>query len=104
AVVTGVRRGIGLALAEALAVAGADVIGVSASLEPSGSEAQQRVERAGRRFTAVQADLGDRAAVADLCATLRDGDRPVDILCNNAGTIHRAPAAEHGDADWDRVL
>ena len=104
AVVTGARRGIGLALAEALAGAGADVVGVSASLEPEGSEAQRRVEALGRSFTPIAADLADREAVRALAARLRALGRPVDVLVNNAGTIRRAPAAEHADADWDHVL
>jgi 2-deoxy-D-gluconate 3-dehydrogenase len=104
AVVTGCRRGIGLAMADALAGAGADIIGVSAALEPTGSEAARRVEAHGRTFTPFQVDLADRAAVAAFAAGLLAGDRPVDILVNNAGTIRRAPAAEHTDADWDHVL
>jgi 2-deoxy-D-gluconate 3-dehydrogenase len=104
AVVTGVRRGIGLAMAEALAAAGADIIGVSASLEAEGSEAQRRVEALGRSFTALQADFADPEAVRALAADLRGGSRPVDILVNNAGTIRRAPAASHPDADWEHVL
>ena len=102
AVVTGAKRGIGLAIAEALAVAGADVIGVSATQELEGSEAQRRVEAAGRTFTAYRTDLGDRAAVTELGAEL--AARSVDILVNNAGTIERAPAAEHPLEMWDRVL
>ncbi|MFB9450459.1 SDR family oxidoreductase [Dactylosporangium vinaceum] len=104
AVVTGCRRGIGLGLAEALAAAGADIIGVSAALEDTGSEAARRVTAHGRSFTPYRADLADRAAVRALAARLRDSDRPVDILVNNAGTIRRAPAAEHTDEDWDHVL
>jgi len=104
AVVTGVRRGIGLAIGEALAAAGADVVGVSASLEPDGSAARERIEAQGRRFWPFAADLGDRDAVRDLLSSLRDLGRPIDILVNNAGTIHRAPAAEHDDDAWDRVL
>ncbi|WP_433220961.1 SDR family oxidoreductase [Dactylosporangium sp. CS-047395] len=100
AVVTGCRRGIGLAIAEALAAAGADIIGVSASMEDHGSEAAARVTAHGRSFTPIRADLSDRAAVHELA----DGLRDVDILINNAGTIRRAPAAEHSDADWDHVL
>ena len=92
AVVTGARRGIGLAIAEALAWSGADVIGVSVSLEPEGGEARRRV------------DLGDRDAVRDLLERLEELDRPVDILVNDAGTIHRAPAAEHALEAWDGVL
>lgn len=104
AVVTGARRGIGLAIAAALAEAGADVTAVSAQLEPEGSEVQRRVEAAGRRFAGLRADLGDRGAVAGLADQLNSARRPVDILVNNAGTIARAPAAEHGDEIWDRVL
>ena len=103
AVVTGARRGIGLAMAEALAAAGADIVAVSAQLETSGSEVEQAVRRHGRSFTGHRVDLADRAAVTALAARLAAG-RPVDILVNNAGTIRRAPAVEHTDDDFDQVL
>ena len=102
AVVTGSRRGIGLAIASALARAGADIIAVSASLEESGSEVEKRVRMAGRGFTGHRVDFADRQAVTRLAAEL--SATPVDILVNNAGTIARAPAAEHPDDLWDRVL
>jgi 2-dehydro-3-deoxy-D-gluconate 5-dehydrogenase len=104
AVVTGARRGIGRAMARALAEAGADVIGVSANLETSGSAVEKDVTGAGRRFEAIQADFADPAAVRALGEDLAGRERPVDILVNNAGTIRRAPAAEHTDADWELVL
>ena len=104
AVVTGARRGLGLAMATALAAAGADVVGVSAQLEDAGSQVQQAVEGHGRSFTGIRADLADRAATAALAETLCTLDRPVDVLVNNAGTIERAPALEHSDDSWDRVL
>ncbi|MFE4227910.1 2-dehydro-3-deoxy-D-gluconate 5-dehydrogenase KduD [Arthrobacter sp. NPDC056886] len=104
AVVTGAKRGLGRAMAEALAAAGADIIGVSATLEPEGSEVAQAVESLGREFTARTVDFSDRAAVGALGAELAAMDRPVDILVNNAGTIERAPAAEHSDDLWDHVL
>jgi 2-deoxy-D-gluconate 3-dehydrogenase len=104
AVVTGVRRGIGLAIAEALAAAGADVFGASAAIEQDGGAARERVEAHGRRFWSFAADLADRDATTVLLDRLRALRRPIDILVNNAGTIHRAPAAEHPDAAWDRVL
>ena len=104
AVVTGARRGIGRAMARALAEAGADVIGVSAKLEESGSDVEKDVTAAGRTFEAIRADLADRKGVAELGRQLAGRDRPVDILVNNAGTIRRAPAAEHPLADWDHVL
>ncbi|MFD7453802.1 SDR family oxidoreductase [Kitasatospora sp. NPDC059827] len=104
AVVTGARRGIGRAMARALAEAGADVIGVSANLEESGSEVEKDVLAAGRSFEALRTDFADPDAVRALGADLAGRERPVDILVNNAGTIRRAPAAEHPDADWDLVL
>ncbi|MFI7400548.1 SDR family oxidoreductase [Streptomyces sp. NPDC049541] len=104
AVVTGARRGIGRAMARALAEAGADIIGVSATLEASGSAVEKDIHAAGRSFEAVRTDFADPAAVRALGADLAGRERPVDILVNNAGTIRRAPAADHTDADWDLVL
>jgi len=51
ALVTGCKRGIGYAMAEGLAEAGADIIGVSATLETSGSKIEEAVEAAGKKFT-----------------------------------------------------
>jgi 2-deoxy-D-gluconate 3-dehydrogenase len=102
ALVTGCSRGIGRAAAVALAAAGADIVGVSASLE-AGSEVAAEVEAHGRSFRAFRCDLADRAAVYELVADVRR-DAEIDILVNNAGTIARAPAAEHPDEFWDRVL
>jgi 2-deoxy-D-gluconate 3-dehydrogenase len=104
AVVTGARRGIGRAVARALAEAGADVIGVSAALESSGSDVEKDVVAAGRAFEAIRTDFADPEAVRALGEDLAGRARPVDILVNNAGTIRRAPAAEHPDADWELVL
>lgn len=104
AVVTGARRGIGLAMARALAQAGADVIGVSAQLEARGSQVQQAVESAGRAFAAYRCDFADRAATSALAEDLCRLMRPVDILVNNAGTIARAPALDYSDEAWDHVL
>jgi 2-deoxy-D-gluconate 3-dehydrogenase len=104
AVVTGARRGIGRAMARALANAGADVIGVSATLEETGSDVEKDVVAAGRSFEALRTDFADPVAVRALGAELAGRERPVDILVNNAGTIRRAPAAEHPGADWDLVL
>jgi 2-dehydro-3-deoxy-D-gluconate 5-dehydrogenase len=104
AVVTGARRGIGLAIADALAAAGADIVAVSAHIESDGGEVAQRVRDRGRDCSVVRADLADRSAVAELAARLAAWPRPVDILVNNAGAIARAPAARHTDGDWDRIL
>jgi 2-dehydro-3-deoxy-D-gluconate 5-dehydrogenase len=103
AVVTGARRGIGRAMAEALAAAGADVIGVSAQLEDD-SDVGRAVQERGRSFEPLRCDFADGSAVAALGAELAGRDRAPDILVNNAGTIRRQPAAEHEPALWDEVL
>jgi 2-dehydro-3-deoxy-D-gluconate 5-dehydrogenase len=102
AVVTGPKRGIGYAMAEALAAAGADVIGVSATLEPNGSAVAAAVAAHGRSFESRTVDFADRDAVLALANEL--ANTAPDILVNNAGTIERAPAIEHPLASWDRVL
>ncbi|EAR49736.1 2-deoxy-D-gluconate 3-dehydrogenase [Oceanicola granulosus HTCC2516] len=104
ALVTGAKRGIGRSMAEALAGAGADIVGVSATLEEEGSAVGQAVEALGRSFRGYACDFSDRAALGAFIARLEaDGIVP-DILVNNAGTIRRKPAAEHEDALWDEVI
>lgn len=104
ALVTGCKRGIGKAIAEALAAAGADIVGVSASLETKGSAVSMAVEQLGRKFYAYQADFGDRKAVYEFVGRVREEHPRIDILFNNAGTILRKPATEHPDEYWDRVI
>jgi 2-deoxy-D-gluconate 3-dehydrogenase len=104
ALVTGCRRGIGRAIALALAEAGADVVGVSASMEPSGSQIEEEVTALGRRFHGYACDFADRTALHDFIQQVRNDVPRIDILVNNAGTILRKPAAEHSDEYWDRVL
>jgi 2-deoxy-D-gluconate 3-dehydrogenase len=104
ALVTGARRGIGRAMAVALAEAGADIIGVSASMEAEGSELERDVLSLGRRFTGYSCDFGDRNALYSLIEKLKRDFPVIDILVNNAGTILRKPAAEHPDDYWDNVI
>ncbi len=104
ALVTGAKRGVGLGMAEALAQAGADIIGVSASLDPAGSDVGNAVEALGRKFTGYACDFSDRAAVKAFTAKVVAENPQIDILINNAGTILRTPAAEHPDEMWDKVI
>jgi len=104
ALVTGCRRGIGQAMALALAEAGADIIGVSRSLEASGSEIERQVLALGRKFTPYSADLAQRLAVRAFAERVTADFPVIDILVNNAGTILRKLAADHPDDYWDEVL
>ena len=102
ALVTGCRRGIGKGMALALAQAGADIVGVSHSLEEN-SDIEQQVTALGRTFTRYQCDFSDRDALKSFSADVKS-NHTIDILINNAGTIERAPAVGHGDDIWDRVI
>ncbi|MEM8541301.1 MAG: SDR family oxidoreductase, partial [Pseudomonadota bacterium] len=104
ALVTGAKRGIGRGMAEALASAGADIIGVSVSLESDGGSVGEAVRAMGRKFSAYQCDFSDRASVHAFADQVLNDHPAIDILVNNAGTIKRKPAAEHEDALWDEVI
>lgn len=104
ALVTGCSRGIGLAMATALAGAGADIVGLSASLPDDGGACGAAVRASGRSFTAYRCDLSRRTATRDLLVRLAAEQPGVDILVANAGTIRRKPAAEHPETWWDEVL
>lgn len=104
ALVTGARRGIGLAMAEALAEAGADILAVSRSLESEGSEVEKRITALGRRYRGYACDFKDRSSVYQFIEKVTAENPVIDILVNNAGTILRQPAAEHSDAYWDEVI
>ena len=104
ALVTGCKRGIGKAMAEALAEAGADIIGVSASLESSGSEVEGLITSLGRSFTGYACDFSDREAVYRFVETVKQDHPRIDILVNNAGTVLRTPAAEYPDEYWDKIM
>ncbi|MBX2817577.1 MAG: SDR family oxidoreductase [Saprospiraceae bacterium] len=105
ALVTGCKRGIGKGMAIGLAEAGADIIGVSASLEEDGSSAVgQEVEAIGRRFKGYQCDFSDRSALYDFITKVKADFSRIDILVNNAGTIMRKPAVDHPDEMYDKVV
>lgn len=104
ALVTGCNKGIGKGMALGLAEAGADIIGVSGSLELSGSEIEKEVKALGRNFSAYQADLSDRDSIYAFLRKVKQEHPVIDILINNAGTIMRKPAAEHPDEYWDKVM
>lgn len=104
ALVTGCNKGIGKGMALGLAEAGADIIGVSGSLELSGSDVEKQVTALGRKFKAYQADLSERNSLYAFVEKVKAENPVIDVLVNNAGTIMRKPAAEHPDEYWDKVM
>jgi 2-deoxy-D-gluconate 3-dehydrogenase len=104
ALVTGCSRGIGRGFTEALAEAGADIVGVSRSLETTGSEVEQAVLAMGREFAGYTCDFADREALYGFVHQVQNDHPQIDILVNNAGTILRKPAHEHPDEYWDTVM
>jgi len=104
AIVTGCKRGIGKAMAEGLAEAGADIIGVSASLELQDSVVEKSVQALGRKFYAYQCDFSNRDDLYTFITKVKEEHGVIDILFNNAGNILRKPAAEHPDEYWDEII
>lgn len=104
ALVTGCKKGIGFAIAEALAKAGADIIGVSTTLELENSDIEKKVKALGRNFYAYQCDFSDRTQLYSFLEKVSIENEVIDILVNNAGTILRNPAVIHSDEFWDTVL
>ena len=104
ALVTGCSRGIGMAIAIDLANAGADIIGISNSMPKQGSEVQKAVEATGQKFYPYAVDFSNRTALHAFIEKVKLDHPRIDILINNAGSIMRAPAAEHSDEYWDTIM
>jgi 2-deoxy-D-gluconate 3-dehydrogenase len=103
AMVTGASRGLGRAMAVALADAGADVVCAS-SRQGGASDTAAAVRALGRESWEVAADHADIDAVLRMADDAERAAGPLDILVNNAGTIRRHPATEFPMADWELVL
>ena len=103
AMVTGAARGLGRAMALALADAGADIVVID--VEPLDAVYREVTDR-GVRCATRDLDLRELApdAAADLMAWSRSELDDVSVLVNNAGSISRAPAAETTAADWHAVI
>lgn len=100
AMVTGCNKGLGQAMAVALAEAGADIVGINRS---AADETRRQIEALGRKFHSVEAELGkDRPEHIFEQALAKGGQ--IDILVNNAGMIRRAPALDFSEQDWDNVI
>ncbi|AFN75566.1 short-chain dehydrogenase/reductase SDR [Melioribacter roseus P3M-2] len=102
ALVTGSNQGIGQKYAQALAEAGADIIGVS--YVNDFTETEKLVKAAGRNFKSYVSDFSDRKSLYGFIEQVKKDFPRIDILVNNAGTILRKPIAEHPDEYWDKVI
>ena len=103
ALVTGSGSGIGQAMAEALAAAGARVV-LCGRREGPLAEARARIESAGGKAAAVAGDVGKRAALADLAARASEPFGPVDIVVHAAGLNHRQQVEDVTDGAWDEQI
>ncbi|MFY9513920.1 MAG: 2-dehydro-3-deoxy-D-gluconate 5-dehydrogenase KduD [Rubrivivax sp.] len=101
AIVTGCDTGLGQGMAKALAQAGADIVGVNVT-EPR--DTQTAVEKLGRRFLDLRANLADISCIDGLMQQAKTLSGRVDILVNNAGIIRREDAIKFSEKDWDDVV
>ena len=104
ALVTGASRGIGRAIALALAEAGADVAVNYRSRAAEADAVRDRIRALGRRSLAVAADVSVAADVQRLVAAVRTALGPIDILVNNAGIARPQPLDQITEADWDEIV
>jgi NAD(P)-dependent dehydrogenase (short-subunit alcohol dehydrogenase family) len=103
AIVTGAGRGMGRAIALALAALGANVV-VAEVDQAVGAEAVSEIEKAGGRAMAVTVDVSSVADVRHLFKETVNRFGDVDILINNAGIGIAKPLVDYTEADWDRQL
>ena len=103
ALVTGGSRGLGFAMAQALADAGADVAVTSRTLAHAQKSAAAIAQASGRRALGLAADVTDAGQAAAMVRSVVEEFGRIDILVNNAGVNVRKPLEEFDEASWDLV-
>ncbi len=103
AVVTGSSRGLGLAIAKALAKSGADLV-VTSRRKRCLEDAEQTIKGIGRRVLGVELDVRDHESIKAMVSKTMEIFNRIDILVNNAGTNVRKKALDLGWEEWDTVL
>jgi 3-oxoacyl-[acyl-carrier protein] reductase len=104
ALVTGASRGIGQAIAIALAEAGANVAVNYRERKTEAEETVKIIKALGRKSAAFQADVSNAKAVTDLIQRIEAALGPIDILVNNAGVALRRSLDELTEEDFDRTI
>jgi 3-oxoacyl-[acyl-carrier protein] reductase len=104
AIVTGGSRGIGKAIALALANAGCEVVVNYLSKEAEANATADAIRRLGRRAVAVQADVSNGVDVQRLVQTAEAEIGPIDILVNNAGRVLVEGIDQMSEASWDDII
>lgn len=104
AVITGISSGIGAAIAEAFARAGADVAGIHLGDDVGAARVSEVIEGASRRAHVVSGDTGDATVVDGLAAGVVQAWGGIDVWVNNAAKLLVRPLVETSDADWHGLL
>jgi 2-deoxy-D-gluconate 3-dehydrogenase len=101
ALVTGASKGLGYAMAAALAETGANVANACIG---DGENLRKAVQKIGRKYFYIKADFSNPSIASDIVEKVTNSLGEIDLLVNNAGIIRRASITEFTEKDWDDVI
>jgi len=104
ALITGASRGIGYAIANALAKDGVDIAGIDINISELQSAMKVIGDSTGRRTLAIQADVGEFASMENAAAEVIKVFDKISILVNNAGITRDNLLLRMKDSEWDDVM